>query len=82
MAGKLNGISGLLIGDFGNCCSMNRESLSLEEVINHYVMLTNKPTLKGFKIGHCSPHIAIPLGVRGVINSYEKNLQIESGILS
>jgi muramoyltetrapeptide carboxypeptidase len=82
MSGKLNGISGLLIGDFGNCCSLNRESLSLEEVIYHYVRLANKPTLKGFKIGHCSPHISIPLGVRGVLNTYEKNLKIESGILS
>jgi muramoyltetrapeptide carboxypeptidase len=82
MAGKLNGISGLIIGDFGNCCSLNRESLSLEEVIYHYVMLANKPTLKGFKIGHCSPHISIPLGVQALLNTYKKNLQIESGILS
>ena len=81
IAGKLDDITGLLIGDFRDCLSKTDGSLSLEEVLFHYIHLANKPTLKGFKIGHCSPNISIPLGVWASMNTFEKKLQVESGIL-
>lgn len=80
MAGKLDNLSGFLIGDFHNCNSRSELTILLDDVINHYVNLVNKPALKGFKIGHCSPHISIPLGSYAVLNTFEKKLQIESGI--
>ncbi|WML44116.1 LD-carboxypeptidase [Neobacillus sp. PS3-40] len=81
MAGKLKDITGFLIGDFHDCLSKTDGSLTLEDVLIHYVLLANKPTLKGFKIGHCSPNISIPLGVWASINTFEKKLHVESGIL-
>jgi muramoyltetrapeptide carboxypeptidase len=82
MAGKFNNISGFLIGDFHNCSSRSEMAISLDEIINHYVNLANKPAIKGFKIGHCSPHISIPLGVCAVLNTFEKKLEVESGVIS
>ncbi|KAB2329937.1 LD-carboxypeptidase [Cytobacillus depressus] len=79
-AGKLYDAAGLIIGDFNNCVPERELSLSLDEVIDHYVHLANKPAMKGFKIGHCSPHIAIPLGVHAEMNTAKKQLTIESGV--
>jgi muramoyltetrapeptide carboxypeptidase len=43
--------------------------------------LANKPAIGGFQIGHCNPHIAIPLGVHAEMDTFEKRLVVESGIL-
>ncbi|WP_191557036.1 S66 peptidase family protein [Metabacillus idriensis] len=82
MAGKLTDAAGILVADFHNCVPQKRKkSISLDEVLAHYIKLANKPALKGFKIGHCSPNISIPLGTHAEMNTYEKTVGIESGIL-
>lgn len=81
MAGKFEMVSGILIGDFCDCTPKKGLSLSLDEVITHYVKLANKPALKGFLIGHCNPHFSVPLGVPATINTFEKKLKVESGII-
>ncbi|MBS4192581.1 LD-carboxypeptidase [Bacillus sp. FJAT-49705] len=80
MAGKLYDAAGLIIGDFNNCVPERELSLSLDEVIDHYTQLANKPAMKGFKFGHCSPHVSIPLGVQAEMNTEKKQLIIGSGI--
>ena len=80
MAGKLQAASGILVGDFCDCTAKRELTLSLDEVIAHYVKLANKPALKGFLIGHCNPHISIPLGAHGTMSTIEKRLIVESGI--
>lgn len=81
MAGKLSEASGLLIGDFCDCTPKRDLSLSLDEVINHYVGLANKPSIKGLQIGHCNPHIAIPFGVQAKLDTNVKRLIVDSGIM-
>lgn len=81
MAGKLKDASGILVGDFCDCTPKRDLSLTLDEVITHYVTLAKKPAIKGFMIGHCNPHIAIPFGVKAFMNTYEKKLIVDSGIL-
>jgi muramoyltetrapeptide carboxypeptidase len=80
MAGKLQGSAGILIGDFNNCVPERELSLSLDEVIDHYIKLAGRPALKGFNMGHCSPHIGVPLGAAASMNTKEKTLFVESGI--
>ncbi|OCA89843.1 LD-carboxypeptidase [Pradoshia sp. D12] len=80
LAGKLSDIAGLVIGDFANCDPKSRRTLTLDEVLTHYTKLINKPAMSGFKIGHCNPHVGIPLGVKAKISTAEKTLTIESGI--
>ena len=79
-AGKLTDATGIVIGDFHQCHSKRDKSLALAEVINHYIQKAGKPTMKGFKIGHCSPHVSIPLGVNAEINTNAKVLMIDSGV--
>lgn len=81
MAGKLEAANGILIGDFCGCEPKRNPSFTLEGVISHYTALSGKPALKGFQIGHCNPHIAIPLGVQVELNTFEKRITVESGIL-
>jgi muramoyltetrapeptide carboxypeptidase len=81
MAGKLNDSAGIIVGDFCDCTAKRGLTLSLDEVIDHYVKLANKPALKGFLIGHCNPHISIPLGTHATMRTLEKRLIVESGIL-
>jgi muramoyltetrapeptide carboxypeptidase len=82
MAGKLRDATGILVADFHNCVPKKRKnSLSLDEVLTHYIQLAGKPAMKGFKIGHCSPNISVPLGTRAEMNTQEKTVMIESGIM-
>lgn len=81
MAGKLQQIAGLVVGDFNDCVPGERkQTLTLEEVLDDYIKLINKPTLKGLKIGHCQPHIAVPLGTTAVLDTDRKQLTVESGV--
>lgn len=80
MAGKLQSAAGIVVGDFNNCISETNATLTLEEILCHYLGLANQPALKGFKIGHCSPNISIPLGSFAKMDTFNKTLLIESGI--
>ncbi|MFD1929637.1 LD-carboxypeptidase [Sporosarcina siberiensis] len=81
LAGKLSDAVGFVIGDFSNAEAKNPKfSLTADEVIDHYIGETNKPAVKGFKIGHCQPHFAIPLGVGAQLNATEKTLTILPGV--
>lgn len=80
MAGKLQHIAGLVVGDFNDCGPAERQqSLTLEEVLDNYIKLINKPTLKGLKIGHCQPNVAVPLGTTAMLDTDRKQLVVESG---
>jgi muramoyltetrapeptide carboxypeptidase len=78
-AGKLEDAAGFVIGDFNNCEPVKRKgaSLTLEEVFDDYLIPAGKPVLSGFRIGHCSPNLAIPIGAMGRINTFEKSFTIE-----
>ncbi|MBM7703234.1 S66 peptidase family protein [Metabacillus iocasae] len=81
MAGKFQDAEGIIIGDFHNCDPVKREqSLTLDEIFTYHIAQANKPTMKGFKIGHCSPTIAIPIGSIGRMNTYDQTFIVESGI--
>ncbi|QHZ49056.1 LD-carboxypeptidase [Bacillus sp. NSP9.1] len=81
MAGKLSDAAGMLICDFHNCTPKKREqSLTLKELIEDYIVPEGKPALSGFKIGHSSPNIAVPIGAEAVLDADRKQLTIEPGI--
>lgn len=81
MAGKLADAAGILVCDFNNCVPKEgKGSLSLNDVIDYHLKSINNPVMKGFKIGHCSPHIAIPIGVKGTIDTDMKMFTAEAGV--
>ncbi|WP_248510625.1 LD-carboxypeptidase [Sporosarcina sp. NCCP-2222] len=81
MAGKLSDAVGIVIGDFADAePKKEKPSLSLDEVFRHYVGGLGKPVVKGFKIGHCEPHFAIPLGTLAKLDAEAKTLTILPGV--
>jgi muramoyltetrapeptide carboxypeptidase len=82
LAGKFADAAGILICDFNNCVPNKRKmSLTLEQIFNDHIVSAGKPTLSGFKIGHCSPNIALPIGIEARMSTYDKSLEcIEPGV--
>jgi len=81
-AGKLADAAGILVCDFSDCePKKRRQSLTLEQVIEDHIVPAGKPAVAGFKIGHCSPNIAIPIGIEARLNTSEQTLEtIEPGV--
>lgn len=76
---KLELAAGFVIADF----NMPDDTYSYEDVlkvIEGYLKPFNKPAVAGFKIGHCEPNIAIPLGVDVLLDADEKTLSILPGV--
>ncbi|SEH69270.1 muramoyltetrapeptide carboxypeptidase [Halobacillus karajensis] len=81
MAGKFNEAIGIIIGDFSQTTPVKtKETLSLSQVFDHYFTSMNKPVLSGFKIGHCLPHYAVPLGTMATLSSTKKSLVVDAGV--
>ncbi|MFZ3578573.1 S66 peptidase family protein [Virgibacillus sp. DJP39] len=80
-AGKLAELTGILVGDFSNAAPRNgKPSLSLKEVYRDYFGSLAIPVMSGFKIGHCQPHYAIPLGVNAKMSTNDKIVRFEPGV--
>lgn len=76
LAGKFTDCAGILVCDFNNCMPNNRRvSLTLEQIVNDHIVSAGKPTLAGFKIGHCSPNIVVPIGIDARMSTRTKSLE-------
>jgi muramoyltetrapeptide carboxypeptidase len=81
MAGKFEDAAGVVVGDFSDAEPKKRNvSLTLDEVFDYYLGSLGKPVVKGFKIGHCQPHFAIPLGVSAKLDAENRTLTILPGV--
>ncbi|WP_042143829.1 LD-carboxypeptidase [Paucisalibacillus sp. EB02] len=80
LAGKLEQAAGIVVGDFANAEPKSKPSLTLEEVFHHFLADLSCPVMTGFKIGHCFPHFAVPLGVSAILNTTDKTLTIMPGV--
>lgn len=81
MAGKLKDLAGVIIGDFADATPKKEpQSVSLDTVFNHYLGALGIPVVSGFKIGHCEPHFAIPLGVPAKLDADGKTLTVLPGV--
>lgn len=78
---KLAEAAGVVIGDFSLSEPRDEKtSLTLDEVLEHYFGSLDKPVVKGFKIGHCEPHIAVPLGVEAKLDANNRTLTVLPGV--
>ncbi|MFD1031830.1 S66 peptidase family protein [Metaplanococcus flavidus] len=81
LARKFEGLAGIVIGDFKNSEPKKPdESLSLDQVFDHYFKDLGIPVVKGFKIGHCEPHFSVPLGAVAKLDTEEMTLTILPGV--
>lgn len=81
LAGKFSNAAGILIGDFANSePKTDKPTLTLEQVFHDYFNSLPIPVMSGFKIGHCQPHFAMPLGTKASLSTYDKLVKIEPGV--
>lgn len=80
MARKLENVAGVVIGDFARAETKKKWSLTMDEVFDDYFSKLDVPVVKGFKIGHCEPHFAVPLGVLARLDADEKTLTVLPGV--
>ena len=63
LAGVLERIAGLVIGGITDATPPHdRPSLSLEDVLDHYVQFVNGPVASGLAYGHFQPKVPMPIG--------------------
>ncbi len=81
LSGKLQAVSGIILGNFHQCEGKDAESSSLMEVLLERLVPLKKPTIYGVKAGHCMPQLTIPFGLQTYINPLKGIIRIEeSGI--
>lgn len=69
LGGKFKDAAGIVIGDWADCePEEGKESLTIDEIIEDIVVPCGKPVLSGYKIGHCTPNITIPIGAEAYID--------------
>lgn len=77
LGGVLEKISGFVFGKCSDCKPGGGfGSLTLEEVIDHYIKPLNIPAYSGAMIGHISDNSTIPNGIGAEINADEGTIQL------
>ena len=79
LARKLEQAAGFMLGSFASLGEGQIEQ-DVYDLFESYIKPFNKPTLAGFKIGHTTPNIAIPLGVEAILDANEKIVRILPGV--
>ncbi len=76
-ARKLEQLAGVVIGSF---TQTEADEAALFALMKDYFADLGVPVVAGFKIGHDSTNIAIPLGVDAILDAQEKVLKILPGV--
>jgi muramoyltetrapeptide carboxypeptidase len=69
LAGKLNGVRGIMFGEMLDCVQHQNQSYTLEDVVLRVVGDLHMPIAYGLRSGHVSrSNITLPIGVRADLN--------------
>ncbi|UFH49757.1 S66 peptidase family protein [Pseudomonas sp. KNUC1026] len=69
LAGKLQGLAGVLVGDFAGISAEQ-----LQPLVKEFFEPLGVPVLAGWRSGHCQPNITLPLGAEVVLDASEGRL--------
>ena len=80
LGGVFDQISGFVFGKCTDCDpgGSGYGSLTLEEVIDHYIKPLNIPAYSGAMIGHISDNVTIPNGLEAELNASEGSIRLLS----
>lgn len=78
LGGVLNKISGFVFGKCTSCKpgGSGYGSLTMEEVIDHYIKPLNIPAFSGAMIGHIDDNVTIPNGLKAKINATKGSIEL------
>ncbi|MFJ4155253.1 LD-carboxypeptidase [Pseudomonas sp. NPDC089752] len=69
LAGKLEGVKGVLVGDFAGITLA-----ALTPLLQDIFAPLGVPVLAGWRSGHCDPNVCLPLGAEVVLDSEQQRL--------
>ncbi|CAI3810149.1 putative murein peptide carboxypeptidase [Pseudomonas sp. MM221] len=75
LAGKLEGIKGVLVGDFAGITTA-----ALAPLLEDIFAPLGVPVLAGWRSGHCDPNVCLPLGARVRLDSDRQSLVLEQDL--
>ena len=75
LAGKLEGISGVLVGDFAGIALE-----ALAPLLRQFFAPLQVPVLAGWRSGHCDPNLTLPMGARVCLDADGKCLRLEQDL--
>ncbi len=64
LAGILEMVSGIIIGQFTDCESTNKAHFSLAEILDFYLKPLQKPVFRGAMVGHSPQSYTLPIGAK------------------
>ncbi len=77
LAGKLDVLSGVVLGQFTDCVSPpEKPSLTLAEIFADYLCNLGIPVLQNFPTGHAPDNVTLPLGVEVELDADNKRLTV------
>ena len=78
LGGVLDKISGFVFGKCTSCKpgGSGYGSLTMEEVIDHYIKPLNIPAFSGAMIGHIDDNVTIPNGLKAKINATKGSIEL------
>lgn len=77
LAGKLNDLKGVLVGDFKNCEPKRPDEQTLDDVIKEHFGSLNIPIISNLGVGHCKPMSTLPLGATCHMDADKKDIIFE-----
>ncbi|AYN18157.1 LD-carboxypeptidase [Pseudomonas monteilii] len=75
LAGKLEGVKGVLVGDFAGITTA-----ALAPLLEETFAPLGIPVLAGWRSGHCDPNVCLPLGARVRLDSDRQRLVLEQDL--
>ncbi|WP_410481065.1 LD-carboxypeptidase [Pseudomonas plecoglossicida] len=75
LAGKLEGVKGVLVGDFAGITTA-----ALTPLLEDTFAPLGVPVLTGWRSGHCDPNVCLPLGARVRLDSGQQSLVLEQDL--
>src|ERR671916_1867448 len=81
-AGKLDGVTGIVIGDMPGAHSGVTQELSLEDVLEELLIPLGVPVIANLPIGHGKHHATVPVGALATLDADAGTLTVEEVLTS
>lgn len=83
LSGALSSIKGFVFGKCTDCGAKSiKNSLTLEQILDHYIKPLGVPAYQGARIGHIDEQFILPVGVKARMDADQGSLQAKGNIFS
>lgn len=88
LAGKLQGLRGVLIGDFSDVSAagssqeqQNRDAARLERLWQEFFVPLGVPVMAGWRSGHVDPNLTLPIGALVTLDANRQGVRIDQQLV-